>query len=127
MTHTTHTPVPSRRRGSGTQRQRRPGVREVRVPVVPHPVTGQRRQRSVTVHGTEADATARRVLLATAQPRTQSAPQTVGRLLGVWLEADHPWKPASVVSHHWVARALRADRIPLRVKPELVAHAPNQC
>ncbi len=34
MTQTERTPVASRRRGSGTQRERRPGVLEVRVPAM---------------------------------------------------------------------------------------------
>jgi hypothetical protein len=39
------------RRGSGSVRQRRPGVREIRVVVANDPVTGRSMQRSFTVHG----------------------------------------------------------------------------
>lgn len=90
---TTLPAVPARRRrGSGSQRQRRPGVWEIRVPALPDPVTGRPRQLSVTVYGSHADANARRVLLACTGPRTRSATQTLGGLLQAWLEADHPWK-----------------------------------
>lgn len=133
MTQTVPDPVPtpafvaSRRRGSGTQRERRPGVWEVRVPAGPDPLTGRRRQRSVTVHGTEADADAHRVLLMTGEPATRSATQTLGALLQAWLEADHPWKPATMASHRSVTRALRADPIalvpPVRLTPALVRAA----
>jgi integrase len=127
MTQTLPDVVGSRRRGSGTQRQRRPGVWEVRVPTAPDPVTGRRRQRSVTVHGTETDADARRVLLLTTGPRTRPTALTVGDLLELWLEADHPWKPATVVSHRSVTRGLRADPLALlpaaRLTPALVRAA----
>ena len=39
-------------RGDGSLRQRRPGVREVRVAVGPDPVSGRSRYRSLTVRGT---------------------------------------------------------------------------
>ena len=44
-------------RGGGTQRERRPGVWEVRIPLGPDPLTGRTRHRSATVHGTSDDAT----------------------------------------------------------------------
>jgi hypothetical protein len=50
-------------RGEGTQRERRPGVWEVRVPTGPDPVTGHSRHVSVTVHGSREDAAAERVRL----------------------------------------------------------------
>lgn len=52
---------------------------------------------------------------------------TLGRLLEVWLEAGHPWKPATVVSRRSLTRALRADPIALaapdRLTPALVRAA----
>jgi hypothetical protein len=50
-------------RGQGTQRERRPGVWEIRIPTTPDPLTGRARQLSVTVHGTEQTAEAQRRLL----------------------------------------------------------------
>lgn len=116
-----------RRRGSGTQRERRPGVWEVRVPAPPDSDTGRARQLSVTVHGTAADADARRVLLLDAQLRVRRSELTVGRVLEVWLEAEHGWKPATLVSHRSVSRALQADPIALepvaRMTPALTRAA----
>jgi hypothetical protein len=43
-------------RGTGTKRERRPGVWEIRVAAGTDPVTGRTIQRSVTFHGTKADA-----------------------------------------------------------------------
>jgi len=43
-------------RGSGSMRQRRPGVWEVRVAVGRDPVSGRSRYRSLTVHGDRAVA-----------------------------------------------------------------------
>ena len=47
-------------RGSGSLRQRRPGVWEVRVAVGPDPVSGRPRYRSLTVHGNRQSAQATR-------------------------------------------------------------------
>jgi hypothetical protein len=47
-------------RGSGSLRQRRPGVWEVRVAVGPDPVSGRPRYRSLTVHGDRQSAQAAR-------------------------------------------------------------------
>lgn len=109
--------VPSRRpRGEGTQRERRPGVWEVRVPADNDPVTGRTRHLSVTVHGTEADATATRIrLLATGRPVTPPPDRVpVGYLLQAWLAADHPWKPSTYVGYGSNARALSLDPVALR-------------
>lgn len=126
-------PAPVRgRRGDGTQRERRPGVWEVRIPVAPDPVTGRRRQLSVTVAGSAAEATARRAqLLAWCRDHPHPVPGTevagvggagigllpppsrvlVGQLLAVWLAADHPWKPSTYTGYRSVARSLAADPI----------------
>lgn len=122
-------PVPDRRRaarGGGTQRERRPGVWEVRVP------TGQRRggrahQRSYTIYGTHLDAAAARARLVT-QPQTPP-PQliTLGELLALWLVADHPWKPSTIVGYRSTVRALRADHLALgavaALTPQLIRQA----
>ena len=43
-------------RGAGWQRQRRPGVWEIRVALGVHPVSGRSVYRSVTVHGDRSAA-----------------------------------------------------------------------
>ncbi len=111
-------PAPRRRpRGEGTQRERRPGTWEVRVPADLDPVTGRTRHLSVTVHGTEADATATRLrMLATGRSVVPPPGRvTVGYLLGAWLAADHPWKPSTYVGYTSNARALARD--PLADRP----------
>lgn len=102
-----------RSRGEGTQRERRPGVWEVRLPADVDPVTGRTRHLSVTVHGTEADATATRIrLLATGRPIIPPPDRvTVGFLLQAWLAADHPWKPSTYVGYTSNARALACDPV----------------
>jgi integrase len=36
---------------------------------------------------------------------------TVGQLLGLWVEADQPWKPSTLVGNRSLARALRLDPV----------------
>lgn len=119
--------LPRRRRGCGTQRERRPGIWEVRVPAPPDPVSGRARQVSVTVHGSRADADARRVQLLTTSRAATCKGLTVAGLLEAWLAAEHPWKPSTRASHRSVARALAADPIGLEptagLTPSLVRAA----
>ena len=105
---------PRRLPGEGSQRQRRPGVWEIRVPTGQDPVTGRTRHRSVTVHGTEAQAeAARAALTAATSPATAGLPpgsvMKVGELLVAWLAADHPWKPSTTVGYRSTVSALTAD------------------
>ena len=93
-------------RGGGSQRERRPGVWEVRIPLGPDPVTGRTRHRSVTVHGTSADAARVRTQLRAERADVVgpgSLPPgpliTVAELLPAWLAAEHPWKPSTVVGY----------------------------
>ena len=102
--------------GEGSQRQRRPGVWEIRIPTGPDPVTGRTRHRSVTIHGTEAQADhARRTLAAATTPATAHLPPgpmlKVDELLVSWLAADHPWKPSTLVGYRSTVSALTADPI----------------
>lgn len=114
-----------RPRGEGTQRERRPGVWEVRVPADIDPVTGRTRHRSVTVHGAEADASATRArLLASGRPMIPPPDRvTFGYLLQAWLAADHPWKPSTLVGYTSNARALSRD--PITQRPAAVL-TPNE-
>lgn len=91
-------------RGSGSQRERRPGVWEVRV-VDP---TGAR--RSVIVRGTEVDAAQVRRSM-TVRIADTPAPHliTLGQLMRLWVSADHPWKPSTLVGYTSTVRALQAD------------------
>jgi integrase len=98
------------------------------------PATGRTRHRSVTVHGTQAAATALRGELVAAQRTGQSrlaaldpfasptaareGPQlppgavlVVGELLVAWREADHPWKPSTTVGYRSTVRVLLEDPI----------------
>ena len=109
-------PVPRRRKGAGTQREIRPGVWEVRVSTGPDPSTGRTRHRSITVHGSGLEAAAARAELAAAlaagPSRLPPAPMlTLAELLPVWLEADHPWKPSTLVGYRSVVTALLGDPI----------------
>src|SRR5664280_1765967 len=65
-------------RGSGSLRQRRPGVWEVRVAVGPDPVSGRSRYRSLAVHGDRESAQAARERWA-AKAELLSLPGGPGR------------------------------------------------
>jgi len=69
-------------RGSGSVRQRRPDVWEVRVALGPDPVSGRSRRRSV--HGDAAG-------LLRLDPRLRPA-ITLAELLTGWWAADHGWR-----------------------------------
>jgi hypothetical protein len=107
-------------RGEGTQRERRPGVWEVRVPTAPVPGAGRSRHVSVTVYGTDADAAAERARLLArhrdhpatdgSEPVLPPERVTVGQLLAAWLAADHPWKPSTLTGYRSVSRACSPTR-----------------
>ena len=102
-------------RGTGTLRQRRPGVWEVRVVVGSGPARGRSIQRSFTVHGNAALAgRARRELVAEygsarSHVRCTASAVTVGELLRGYLGSAQLWKPATVASHHHVVSTLAGD------------------
>ncbi|HMK62876.1 MAG TPA: hypothetical protein VK386_04585, partial [Acidimicrobiales bacterium] len=89
--------------GSGSLRERRPGVWEIRVAVGVDPVSGRTVQRSFAFHGDAEQAEVRRQELGEewAERRVirRAAPfLTVGELLERWLEAHHDWRPATQIS-----------------------------
>ncbi len=101
-------------RGSGTKRERRPGVWEIRVAAGADPVTGRTLQRSVTFYGDEGAAERYRGELAAEYAARRSvaraAPHlSVGELLERWLLADHPWKPSTWVGYRSNGRFLQGD------------------
>jgi integrase len=102
-------------KGTGSLRERRPGVWEIRIAAGTDPVTGRVIQRSVTLRGTADEAEAYRRDLAAEYARrraaTRAAPLlTVGELLERWLLADHPWRPSTWVGYRSTARQLASDR-----------------
>jgi hypothetical protein len=103
------------RRGSGSLRERSPGVWEIRVVVGFDPVLARSVQRSFTVHGDADQAQRRQHELAEELGvnrllfSSEAARMTLSELLVRWAEAPHRWKPATVVSHVSVARALSSD------------------
>ncbi len=103
------------KRGTGSLRERRPGVWEVRVVVGFDPGRGRSIQRSFTVHGDAAQAgKARRDLVAGyAAPRSDmwhtASVVTVGELLDSFLGSAQLWKPATVASHRHVVSTLVGD------------------
>jgi integrase len=119
------------RHSTGTIRQRRPDVWEVRVCVGADPVSGQPVQRSVTVHGNLAEAERRRALLAAQaeQLRGRGLPpmRTIAELLAVWLAAEHDWKPSTWEGYRQTARRLSAEplarRAPATVSPPVLRTA----
>ncbi|MET0902812.1 MAG: hypothetical protein ABWZ52_06210, partial [Acidimicrobiales bacterium] len=101
-------------RGSGSIRQRQPGVWEIRVAAGTDPVTGRTLQRSVTFRGSEGDAHAYRQELAAEfvarRSVAKAAPMlTIAELLERWLHADQPWKPSTRVGYRSNARFLGTD------------------
>jgi hypothetical protein len=105
------------RRGSGSARERSPGVWEIRVVVGFDPVLARSVQRSFTMHGDAHQARRRQAELVEGLGvsrvlfTTEAARMSVAELLGRWAQAAHRWKPATVVSHTSVARALSADGV----------------
>lgn len=104
---------------------------EVRVYLGDHPVSGEPRQRSVTVHGDQADAEQRRALLAqqAEQLRARAAVPlgTVADVLAVWLAAEHDWKPSTQQNYRHATRRLSAEpvarRRPDRLSPPVLCAA----
>lgn len=117
---TTATATNRTKRGTGSVRERSPGVWEIRVVVGFDAVHGRSVQRSFTVHGDAAFAEQRRRELvddhgvSRVDFTTAGARLTVGELLERFFEAPHLWKPATVVSHRPVIRALMADPLSRR-------------
>ena len=66
----------------------------------------------MTVYGSAADAEARRGVLVAARARLPGSQFTLQALLELWLVADHPWKPSTVVGTRSVLRALSRTRWP---------------
>lgn len=99
---------------TGSIRQRRAGVWEVRIAVGRDSLTQTPRQRSFTVHGTQADAEAYRdrVLAEAASARLPSARHLLlTQLLQAWLTAEQDWKPSTRVGYRSVVRDLSTDPI----------------
>ena len=117
------------KRGTGSLRQRSPGVWEIRVVVGFDAVRVRSVQRSFTVRGDHAFAEQRRRELvddygvSRVDYTTAGARMTVGELMERFFEAPHLWKPATIASHRPVARSLIADPLGRR---RLVALAPGE-
>jgi len=103
------------RRGSGSMRERRPGVWEIRVVVANDMLTGRSVQRSFTVHADRelADEHRRALVERFGVDRSalycEGARWTVGELLERFIEAEHQWRPATRSSHTSVVRFLTRD------------------
>lgn len=115
-------------RGSGSIRQRRPGVWEIRVAAGTDAVTGRTLQRSVTFRGSARDANAYRQELAAEyvarRSVTRAAPMlTIAELLERWLHADQPWKPSTTISYRSNARFLGTD--PMLACSRVVSMSPR--
>lgn len=101
---------------------------EIRVYLGDDPVSGDPRQRSVTVHGDLADVEQQRALLAqqAEQLRARAVVPlgTVNDLLAVWLAAEHDWKPSTWQNYRQAARRLSAQpvarRRPDRLSPPVL-------
>jgi integrase len=106
-------------RGTGSLRQRRPDVWEIRVSLGPDPVAGRSRIRSVTIAGDRRDAEAARARYAEAAALTRCQHRAqpgipVGQLLHRWLDADHGWRPSTLTGYRSTVRALTGDPIAAR-------------
>ena len=91
-------------RGAGSLRQRRPGVWEVRVALGPDLVSGRSAVRSVTVHGDRRAAENARASWAARAALVRSGRRarpgiTVAELLGMWMAAEHAWRPSTVAGY----------------------------
>lgn len=86
------------------------------------------RQRSYTLHGTQVEAETElgRLLALASEHRGVASPDriTVAQVLGLWLAADHPWKPSTLVGYRSVASFLTRDplgrRLACQVHPAAV-------
>lgn len=103
------------RRGSGSMRERRPGVWEIRVVVANDLLTGQSVQRSFTVHADREFAEQHRRALVErfgvdrSALYCEGARWTVAELLERFIDAEHQWRPATRSSHTSVVRFLTRD------------------
>jgi len=108
-------PAKRSERGTGSLRERSPGVWEVRVVVGFDPGRGRSIQRSFTVHGDAALAgKARRELVAEygsarSDVGRTAAAVTVGELLQGYMGSAQLWRPATITSHRHVVSALLND------------------
>src|SRR5690349_15687391 len=114
----------NRARGSGSLRQRRPEVWELRIALGPDLVSGRSLVRSVTVHGDRDDAHAALGRWAaqaeTVRAGRRAAPGgAVADLLDRWVVAPHAWKPSTVVGYLSNVPALRRDPIGSRRASQL--------
>jgi hypothetical protein len=104
-------------RGSGSARERRPGVWEVRVVVGFDAGRSRSVQKSFTVYGDHAAAARRRAELVEAfgvrrvERSAAAATLTLGELLERYVEAPHAWAPASLASARYVVGTLSVDRV----------------
>jgi hypothetical protein len=102
-------------RGTGSLRERSPGVWEVRVVVGFDPGRARSIQRSFTVHGDAALAGTARRELAAGYGSTRSGVRhaasvvSVGELLEGYLGSDQFWRPATAASHRHVVSTLLGD------------------
>lgn len=106
---------PTGRRGTGTRRERRRGVWEIRVVVDIDPTTKRSVQRSWTVRGDEiaaaamqADLVAEFGLRRVSRP-TDGARLTVSELIELFLAAPRVWSPATYRSYGSPARYFVRD------------------
>lgn len=109
----------NRSRGTGSLRQRRPDVWELRVALGPDLTTGRSLVRSLTVHGDREDAQAALARWAAEADAVRAgrcaAPGiSVADLLDRWLTAQHGWRPSTLIGYRSVVRALRAAPIGAR-------------
>ena len=103
------------KRGTGSIRERTPGVWEIRVVVGFDPIRARSLQRSFTIRGDaeQAEHSRQQLVEDFGVSRVlfsgEAAGLTVDDLLYEWLTAPHLWKRATVVSHVSVARRLLDD------------------
>ena len=98
----------------GRVREKRPGIWELRVPLPADRITGERRQRSVSFHGTkrEANKELARVVAEADDGRDSGTHVTLGTLLDRW------WDQKEGRIALTTAREYRR-LIDTRIKPEL--------
>ena len=104
MTTSYRDEIPARtraRRGTGSLRERSPGVWEIRVVIGFDPAHSHSVQRSFTVHGDEAWAQRRRCELVEdygiGRVGSSDIPGlNVAELLGRFIAGSHLWKPATL-------------------------------
>jgi integrase len=105
------------RRGSGSMRERRPGVWEIRVVVANDLLTGRSVQRSFTVHADRelAEQHRRALVKRFGVDRSalycEGARWSIAELLERFIDAEHQWRPATRSSHTSVVRFLTRDPV----------------